>query len=279
MDLSQVRSERLRRAFANLSPAARADLENNPAFFLKSDPYFSKGRISVKTITAGGGNSTLSIPRGEITLFDYAKGESMTRAGFPSAAPYDKATSADTNLNSKSETNGAEYVFVDGLSVILLPRSEPEIVRRVTSELYFSMSVGGADDFLKFGNPTWLGGGGGIAGAALSRAVTPNLQDAFAQNPGFLSYGLPSVNDVKMLTDPFIWGPKGKADSSMTLRCTIARDITWTIPTTRAADLANNVAAFSAPAAQTDVSDVDGTFIEFLAVLHSVQIGPRSYLR
>ncbi len=273
-----LKKERLDRAMELLPEDILEDLNRARQGVSKCDPYYSKIRVPVVTVAVAGGNHTLTVPAATYSCFDYAIGDTMSNAGYPTAAPYDKATIADTNLMSKSETMSNEFVVIDAISMLLMPRSDAELARRIWPELYCSIAMEGKSNFIRLGNPSLLGGGGGPVGNSQSVIRMPNNQDVRSVNEGTMTNGTSSVNDVKFLDDPIVWGPKGRVDSNLSFEVRIPRTITWIAPA-RTVDAANNITAFTPPAAQTAISDVEGTFLEFMVVLHSVQLSKRSQNR
>lgn len=269
MQPEQRLARALRRLPANLRDQLKANAQQA---VVKCDPYFSKIRIPITTVAVASGTYTFTVPAGKFTCFDYGQGDPMTNAGFPSTYT---GTYSDTNLLTKSETIGNEFVFVDGVTLMLMPRTETDVLRKVWSELYCSISMEGKANFIRLGNPSLLGGGGGLVSNGQSLIRTPNNQDVRSVAEGFPSNGFASVMDYKDLDDALVWGPKGQVDSQLVFQIDVNRTVTWT-SASRAVDLANNITAFTPPAAQTAVSDVDGTFIEAMVFLHSVQIGGRS---
>jgi hypothetical protein len=269
------KKERIERAVKKMPANVKRNFEGMDFAVSRVDPYFSRGRISASTIVVSGGVHTITVPAQRIRLFDYGQNDAMTAAGFPAAAPFDRATKADTNLRVRGETNAGEFVVIDGISLHIHPRSEPEILRRVWAEIDCTMTLESNEEKLRFGNPMFLGGGGGLVGQGVSQVTTPNAFDTRSVAEGFISNGFPGLLDFKQLEDPIVWGPKGLVDSQLAFVLNLTRTVTI-VAAARAANATVGIPAFTPPVAQTAPSDVDGTFVDLMVVLHSVQIAQRS---
>lgn len=273
-NIDSITDQRIRRAIANLPREQQIAIENSGELVVTSEPYYSKVRISATTVTVAAGPpivATMTFPVQQRTCFDYAKNDPMTGAGYPSTFT---ATECDTNLLSKGETNGAQFVFIDGFTVFATTRSDPELIRQLSMDMYLSASLEGRKGMFRLGNPVMHGGGGGWFGGGVSDVLTPNLRDRQAVHNGFVNNGFPSVQDWHRFPDCILWGPKGKADSTWQVMLELQRAHTI-VSTGHAADAANGVQAFVPPAAQTAESDVAGTFVEFMVMLRSIQLGPK----
>ncbi len=268
IDTSGVRSDRLRRAISRLPGEAIRSLRERGDIVVKTEPYYSRLRIPM-TVT-GTAPYAYALAKGEFSAFDYAQGDSMANAGFPAAAPYDRATKADTNLISRSETVNNEWVFIDGIALVFLPTTDVEVAKRVIPDAYCRFDMNGTLDLIKLGNPLLLGGGPGLFGAGESRVVTPNAFETRAQIPGFLSNGMPDPGGVKKLNDVLLWGPKSSSDSNLKFVWEQTRAVSFTA-TARAADAAVGIPAWTPAAATGDV----GTYLEVMVMLDCVQLTSR----
>lgn len=266
--LDAIDSQRIRRAIQKMPASVQADFPADGQINFLDEPYYSKFRVSAATVASG----LVTMQIQTRTCFNYAIGESMVNAGYP--AGYN-ATIADTNLQARSETNASQYVCIDGVVLMPMPRSDPALLEQIWSDLHVSGAAEGRPGFYRFGPPVLLGGGGGLHGGGVSRLYTPDIGEKQMRHPGFVNNGLPSVGDWNQKPDPIIWCPKGKPDSTFGMQIDLLRQRTFQA-TARTLDAANGITAFTVPADQTAESDVQGTFVEFMAVLKCVQIQGRS---
>jgi hypothetical protein len=267
-----MQEESLQRALDRVPPdqrAAIASAANAGQIVYKRDPYYSRARINF-TVAVNGATVNYTYSKGsKVTFFGYGQNDVLLSAGFPAGLTpsYDQATYADTNLLHGSETNGAETVLCTGIQLYLSPMADPGLVRQVMPELFLSGGVDGQPTQMKWGLPFFWPSGGGFFGAGLDNIDTPPINRS-NQQVGFIDNGIPGAEDYSKAIDPFIWGPKGGADSTFVAQLEAQRDVSFTA-TTRTAVGASGIAGFTPPAT------ANTAFIDLWLRLAGGQFAPR----
>ena len=277
----QIQDQNLRKALAQ-TPAAYRDalaqsVADNQVVF-KRDAYYSKGRITATVTTSSSPIiATYTVSKGyQAVLFNYGVTDPLGGAGFATSLTpdYNNATLSETNLIHGSETNGAELMLITGIGFILTPDADPLALKAVMPSCYMSGGVNGNTNDFKWGPPIFWPGGSGIFGAGLSYTQQPGLFDSNATQVGTAVSGIPGAEDYSRDIDPVLWGPKGQADSTFTVVCSVTRTVTWTA-TDRTAIVASagtptTVTVFAHPTAGQP-----GSYIDFWVRLFGAQFAPR----
>lgn len=269
-----TKSQRIERLAEKLPTVLAEELLALPEKLISSDAYYSRGRLAATTVTVGSGTHTMVVPAQTISLFTYAIGESMANVGFPNADPYLHATRGDTNLLRAGSTNNSEVFGIENVSIVFASKTDARLLAELAEHVHVSFSISGNQRARSLGPLQLLGARGGISGAGETNWKTPNLRDARSVIPGFVQNGSPHETNVFDLEEVIPWGPQSVQGipHMLSLDIELTRSITL-VGTARAADAANGVAAFTPPAAQTAVSDVDSTYLGFTAYLGGLRMG------
>ena len=155
--------------------------------------------------------------------------------------------------------------------LVVLPSSEPEIVRRVFNDSYCRIDMMGNQDVIKLGNPLFLGGGPGLFGGGESRVLTPGAFDMTKRIQGHISERHARPARVQALVRRAALGPEILERLNLSFVLQVDRTISFTAAA-RAANATPGVPAFSPPTATGD----EGTYMEFMVYLDCVQLGSRS---
>jgi hypothetical protein len=257
-------------------------LDANVDLAFKNEPYYSTVRFEPDSLTADGSNNTTTVFNAghQVQAFTYGQGGAMGIAGYNAAGTgYTIGQQADTNLivTTGKVTNGNDLVVLDGLAIIPTPKSDPRLTQWVMRELYISAGFGGNTNDFKFGQPLLWPGSAGLFGSTSSILKTANLQDATGIIPGYLSNGLPGAADVRWFSDPIVWYPQSSnlGDTQFAMFLTIQRLVSVFAAARIAVAGAGATQAVTPPVTQ----GAEGTFVEFLVYMPSVQFGPRSQNR
>jgi len=222
--------QRLDRALSNVNPGDRqaigqAALDSQNT--VTEDPYYSKGRIPADVSTDESGVSTYTVAKGTTAvLFSYGVNDPLSAAGFPSALG--QATYAETNLLHGSETNGPEWMVIDGIGLILTADNDPFFLRKITPHTFMSAGFGGAVTTYKWGPMLFWPGGSGLFGLGQDHFEAPALPGGQPQLSGSVTSGIPGAEDYAKQMDTIIWGPKGQADSTFSAQVLVTRQVQWT---------------------------------------------------
>lgn len=268
----------LKRAIAMVPPDQRAAIANAAVagqIVFKREPYFSRVRLN-PTITTGGSPvvTTYTYPKGTlVTFFTYGLNDVLLAAGFPAGIGFDQATYADTNLLHGSETNGGETVLTTGIGLFLSPDTDPAVAKALLKECFLSAGNDGNPTLFKWGQPMFWPAGGGFFGNGMNRIDEPSLLDTQIAASGITTNGIPGAEDFSKQIDPFIWGPKGTADSTFVAQLALMRAVTITSTARAAAASASGstgVAAFVSPTANNP-----GAYQDLWLRLYGGQFSPR----
>lgn len=227
--------------------------------------YYSVVRFSA-TVSVAAPVTTLTFPVMTQKAFGYRIGDLLTAAGFD--ASFGAATDAETNLVTPSQTVAGEQLEVDGVS--LMPSSVTDIGlwKQLIANISVNVSFDGDAHRYRLGRPDMVPGSGGTFGSGVTPTVVPDLASSIGQDSSF-SNGWPVIDNFYPFPQPLIWTPAGETDSNLNVVLTLVRQQV-VIETARAA--AAGVAAFTPPT----VAGQFGTFVDFMARLHSEQRAARS---
>ena len=252
-----------------------AKLQQKGQVVTKDEPYFSRIRFEPTITVDGSNNATYTFQQGQsVFAFNYGVNGLMNNAGFNAAnTGYSQGTPADTNLTTSTGkvTNGADLVYIEGMSFIPTPGSDPVLTKLIIGDLAIAAGFNGDTSSYKLGSPLMWPGSAGLFGTANSKVQAPNASDQVGVFYGSVSNGLPGAGDVKWMKDPIVWMPQTEADSQFALQITLTRTKALTV-NARTAGTNNIPTAFTPPA----TAGADGTYVEFFVNLHGAQIGPRS---
>ena len=228
--------------------------------------YYSVVRFQ-STVSSVPPVTTLTFPVGELKPFSYRIGDNLTAAGFDPTMG--NATDADTNLVKANETVAGEMLTIAGVS--LMPSSVTDIGlwKQLLASISVQISMDGGGHTYKLGRPDMIPGSGGTFGGGLTPTIVPNLTSSGAFDQSF-SNGWPTVDNYYPFPEPIIWSPSGETDSNFSLVLSLRRQQV-VVETARAA-VGTAVAAFTPPT----VAGQFGTFVDFMARLHSDQQAARS---
>lgn len=268
----------MQRLIMRMPPDAQAyiaDLVKKGDVVTKDEPYYSRIRFEPTITVDGSNNATYAFAQGQsVQAFNYGTNGQMTNAGFAAAnTGYALGTLADTNLTTSTGkvTNGADLVFIEGISFIPTPGSDPVLTKLIIGDLSVQAGFNGDVSTYKLGSPLMWPGSAGLHGTANSKVQAPNVNDQVGVFFGSVSNGLPGAGDVQWMKDPIVWMPQPQADSQFALQVTLARAKSIVV-NARVAGTNNIPTAFTPPA----TAGADGTYAEFIVRLHGAQIGPRS---
>ena len=227
-------------------------------------PYFS--RVTFQTVRTGssGAGYTYTIPAGTVVrAFGYGLGGDMSAGGNTGVI----ATNCDTNITNPQRTIGGVAVAVSGISLQVLPDTiDYGLVGQLWPRCSVRLSLNGGEQSLVLGTPTMLPGASGLYGSgsfATGVQALPGGRPLF----GFVSNGLPGMDNQTAIPEGFIWMPEGEADSNLTINIVCERDAAITS--------GPDVAATSGVAAYTNPTAAQ-MFVNIQVRLHGAVIGPRS---
>lgn len=228
--------------------------------------YYSVVRFQA-TVSSVPPVTTLTFPVGELKPFSYRIGDPLTAAGFDPTMG--NATDADTNLVKANETVAGEMLTIAGVSLMPSEVTDIGLWKQLCSSMSVQISMDGGGHTYKLGRPTMIPGSGGTFGGGLTPTIVPSLVASAAFDQSF-SNGWPTVDNYYPFPEPIIWAPSGETDSNFSLILTLRRQQV-VVETLRAA-VGTSVAAFTPPTAVGQF----GTFVDFVARLHSDQQAARS---
>lgn len=237
-------------------------------------PYYSRIRFQAAAETADG-VTTYTLTAGMRPIgFSYAVGQDMQVAGFPAGR---LATLADTNLIRERSTEDGATVLVKGISISLMPYSEPVLAAAISNESFVSFEQNGGDNRYKIGKLDMLPQGGGMFGRGVSWIANPSLPDSNSHDVGFVTNGNPLSGSYMPLPQPLAWTPIGQTDSSLVMPVELFQDLQFTA-TARAAGgvpATDNTAAFDPPDGIGD----PGTYVDLMLMLHVESLAARGVNR
>lgn len=233
--------------------------------FMLWSNYYSIIRFQAQ-VSVVGATTTLTFIPTVLKPFSYRVNDPLVGAGFD--ASIGNATEAETNLTKAGETLGGETVRIDGVSLMPSNLTDIGLWKQLCDNIAVSISMDGDARTYKLGRPTMLPGSGGTFGSGLTSTVLPDLQSSLGADSGF-SNGWPVIDNFYPLDQPIWWTPSGETDSNFNLVLRLVRQQV-SVQTGRAA--ATGVAPFTPPTAVGQV----GTYVDFMARLHSMQEAARS---
>lgn len=235
--------------------------------------YYQRFRMSAALVTVASLTSTILFAKQTLRLMQYGIDTSMADAGFPAAAPWLKATRADTNMLRPNVTNNTELFGIEAVSIQFVGLPDIDLMALLMPHITAQFSIAGTEGYRRLGLIDEMPAGGGIWGGGETRMRTPGLANAFHQVSGVPQNGPPAESVGLDLKEVIVWGPPGQVGINhlVTFDLTLERDRSIAV-LARAADAANGIAAFSPPAAQTAFSDAPGTFLEGMVKLHGIRV-------
>jgi hypothetical protein len=227
--------------------------------------YYSIVRFQAQ-VNVAGPTTTLTFVPGELRPFGYRIGDTLATAGFDPG--FGVATECETNLVKAGETIAGEQLQVDGIS--LLPSSITDIglYKQLIANSAVKISMDGDSHAYRLGRPDMIPGAGGTFGSGITPTIIPPLDASIATDSGF-SNGWPVVDNFYPFPEPLMWTPSGETDSNFNVVLRLVRQQV-VVMTARAA--AAGIAAYTPPT----VAGQFGTFVDFMARLHSEQRAARS---
>lgn len=211
--------------------------------------------------------TTLTFPIGERKPFSYRIGDQLTTAGFD--ATLGQATDADTNIVKANETVAGEQLNIAGVSLMPSTTTDIGLWKLLLPHISVSISMDGGGHTYKLGRVDMIPGSGGTFGGGPTPTLVPDLASSVAFDQSF-SNGWPVVDNYYPFPEPIIWTPSGETDSNFSLILSLRRQQV-VVETLRAA-VPTLVAAFTPPTVEGQI----GTFVDFMARLHSDQQAARS---
>jgi hypothetical protein len=235
---------------------------------VKAEPYYSMLRI--EWTIAG---AVWTLPQFRWQAFQYGRSDSMAAAGFITNAR--NASSLETNLQSKGETNGGEVMLIKQIGLVLHPVQDAYLVAQTLGDVVITAGFGGEADSFKLGPAIFYPGGSGLAGGGTSPLIAPNLGDGQAVIPGFPSLGMPLSGNGRELDETLAWFPKGAGtgEQNFSVSLSTPRSKSFTAPTARTAT--TGIAASTPPAA----TGAAGSYVDLWVRLDGYQLAPRAQNR
>lgn len=209
--------------------------------------------------------TTLTFATQELRPFNYRIGDSAF-GGFPQA--FGVATEAETNLVKASETVAGEQLLVDGISLMPSSVTDPGLWKVLIANIAVKISMDGDARQYRLGRPDMVPGSGGTFGGGATSTLIPPLESSVSFDTSF-SNGWPTIDNYYPFPQPIVWTPSGDTDSNFNIVLKLVRQLVF-VQTARAS--ADGIAAFTPP---TQVGQY-GTFVDFMARMHSSQLAPRS---
>lgn len=234
--------------------------------------YYSKVRFQATSALVGA-VTTFTIPPQELRLFGYAQGQDLGPFGFGVG---NQATLAETNLITASSTLSGETVKIYGVSLLPSAESEATFVKALWTHIACQFSLNGDQMAYRLGTPENIPGGGGLTGFGNSFVQQPPLQESYVSREGALSNGVAHMGNFFPFPQPVIWKPQGDTDSTLIIKLSLVRAITFTSTARAAVAGAGGISAFVAPVAAAGMPGVIGTFVTVMGHIWSKQTAPRS---
>lgn len=254
---------------AHLGPRERAQADAlQRQEFVVGFPYYSMVRF--RFVASGAGPYTYTLSSSVVRAFSYSVDQSdLTAAGFASGYT---ATYAETNLQSKNETNAGETVYVNGLSAVLMPNSDARMASEVFRNVYCELSLNGDSNTFRLGPPIFLPSPVGLLGSGKDDAgpqAIPGGRPVFT----FPANGWPYKGNKMGLPGGLVWRNSSKRDSQLNVIFTPAsakvasRTISYTTQT------ANEAAAAGVRGYNYPTADI---VVDVMVLLSGLVRGPRS---
>jgi hypothetical protein len=227
--------------------------------------YYSVVRFQA-LVNVAGGVTTLTFQTAEQRPFSYRINDPLVGAGFD--ATLGNATDAETNLVKAGETIAGEQLEVDGISLMPSSITDIGLWKLLIANMSVTISMDGDSHRYRLGRPDMICGSGGTFGSGVSPTLVPALDSSLATDSSF-SNGWPVVDNFYPFPQPLLWTPSGETDSNFNVVLKLVRQ---QVVVEQARIGAAGVAPFTPP---TGVGQF-GTFVDFMARLHSMQRAARS---
>tara|TARA_B100001105_G_C22370120_1_gene434611 strand:+ start:208 stop:1029 length:822 start_codon:yes stop_codon:yes gene_type:complete len=231
-------------------------------------PYYSAIRYQAAITNDAGSPPTYTYTIAaaqERRAFGYAIGDSLAAAGFDSTW---SATSLETNLLQRSQTNAGERVLIEGISAYLTADSDPLLAALLFERLAVSISLNGDTQQFRLGRAAFLPGGGGLHGAGHTALLRPGQQDQ-SRIFSVANNGLPGRENFYALPYPIKWSSAGKADSNLVVLARTERAVVQSV-TSRAS--ATGVEPWTPPTAVGQL----GSYVDIVFKFHTRTEAERS---
>lgn len=263
-NVGELEALRRRRRAAGAGPRKVALPRPTPGQVIQFYPYYSAVRFQAEMSTALG-VTTYSFPTAERRAFGYGIGDPLGAAGFAASA---QATTLETNLLNRAQTNAGEQVMIHGISAYVTADSDPALASFLLERVSCSISLNGEQQLYRLGRVSFLPGGGGLTGGGYSSVIRPGQNDQQGHYSP-INNGLPGRENYFPLPSPIRWSSAGRADSNLVLLAKIERALTFTA-TARAA--AAGIEAWTPP---TGIGE-PGTFVDVVFRLQTKTVSARS---
>jgi hypothetical protein len=228
--------------------------------------YYSIVRFQA-VVSVVGAVTTLTFQTQEQRPFSYRIGDPLVSAGFdPTFGP--NATDAETNLVKAGETIAGEQLEVDGISLMPSTVTDIGLWKLLIANMSVTISMDGDSHRYRLGRPDMICGSGGTFGQGTTPTLVPDLASSQFVDHAF-SNGWPVVDNFYPFPQPLLWTPSGETDSNFNVVLKLVRQQV-VVETSRAG--AAGIAPFTPPTAAGQF----GTFVDFMARLHSMQKAARS---
>lgn len=254
---------------AHLGPKERAQaqaLERQE--FVVGFPYYSTVRF--RFVRSGAGPYVYTLSTSVVRAFSYSVDQAdCTSAGFGTGYT---STYAETNLQSKNETNAGETVYVSGLSAVLMPNSDARMAAEVFRNVFCELSLNGDSNTFRLGPPILLPSPVGLLGGGQDAAgpqAIPGGRPMFT----FPANGWPYKDNKMKLPGGLVWRNSSKRDSQLNVIFTPASAKTSTRTITYTTQNANEVAAAGVRGYDYPSADI---VVDVMVLLSGLVRGPRS---
>lgn len=209
-------------------------------------PYYSTVRFGATVTNDAGSPATYSyrIAAGsERRAFGYGVGDPLAAAGFGTSSP--TATSLETNLIQRAQTNAGESVQILGIAAYLTAESDPLLAAQLMERTSLVISLNGDTQQFRLGRMSFLPGGGGLHGAGHTSLGRPSV-NGDTKLFSVATNGLPGRENFYPLPFPIQWSSAGRPDSNLVLIAKVEREI---LLTAQARAAATGIEAWNPPSA------------------------------
>jgi hypothetical protein len=235
-------------------------------------PYRARG-FFLPTLSGAGPFAYLIKAGTAIELFSCAVGDDMALCGARGV----QATYADSMLQTRNKTKANQRVVIRGIAIQANPRTHIALARAAWAELSVFLSLNGGENKIYLGQLADLPGGSSLYGADVDTTRLPALP---GQEPlrGFISNGLPGVQNHGAMGDGVIWRPDSdkQGDTSLAIIVEAQRDITITAPADVAGGAGVQAYTHPEPGSVSGGAVVGEVLLDLSCRLFGVVDGPRS---
>lgn len=180
------------------------DMGDGRKLYRQRRRYFSRVRLNAAR-TGSSGSFVYTIPATTVRPFSYRIGDAVP--GHSGSV----ATRADTNIELGRRPNQGDVLFINGIGLEVLPRTNSELLKLAIDRTVVSIehSAGGNNELL--GHMSAFPSGRGIQGVGESATGVRPIAGGPAGNVGFPQIGVPALQNQNLLDVALVWD--GLADS------------------------------------------------------------------